>query len=263
MVPKVIHYCWFGGNEKPDIIKKCIQSWREKCPDYEIKEWNESNFDVTINRYMYEAYQNKKWGFVPDYARAWIIYHYGGIYMDTDVELLDNMDSFLNYDSFMFWESEIFFNLGMGFGAEKGNQIIKAVMDEYENRAFIKPNGKLDMLPSPAINTKSIRNTIPEIRLGNYDQIIDNNAFLSYSAYSRLMKHYGTATWTDKPNLSMDVSQKVWKDTKLKRFLRKPSRLEFVENHFPKKLYNAYIFFSYDFLEFGGKFFIKKYVFRK
>ena len=80
MIPKVIHYCWFGGNEKPDIIKKCIQSWREKCPDYEIKEWNESNFDVTINRYMYEAYQNKKWGFVPDYARAWIIYHYGGIY---------------------------------------------------------------------------------------------------------------------------------------------------------------------------------------
>lgn len=183
--------------------------------------------------------------------------------MDTDVELLDNMDSFLNYDSFMFWESEIFFNLGMGFGAEKGNQIIKAVMDEYNNRLFIKPNGKLDMLPSPAINTKSIRNTIPEIQLGNYDQIIDNNAFLSYSAYSRLMKHYGTATWTYKPNLSMDVSQKVWKDTKLKRFLRKPSRLEFVEKHFPKKLYSAYIFLSYDFLEFGGKFFIKKYILRK
>lgn len=79
-IPRIIHYCWFGGNEKPEIVKKCMASWKEKCPDFEIKEWNENNFDINMFPYTKEAYENKKWAFVSDVARLWIIYNYGGIY---------------------------------------------------------------------------------------------------------------------------------------------------------------------------------------
>ena len=94
MIPKIIHYCWIGGTPLPEIAKKCIESWKKCCPDYEIREWNESNYDFTQNVYMKEAYEVKKWGFVPDYARLDIIYRYGGFYLDTDVELLKSLDPF-------------------------------------------------------------------------------------------------------------------------------------------------------------------------
>ena len=92
-IPKVIHYFWFGNNPKPKIVKKCIASWKKVCPDYEIKEWNESNFDVNICDYTREAYEAKMWGFVSDYARLWVIYRYGGFYLDTDVELIRSLDT--------------------------------------------------------------------------------------------------------------------------------------------------------------------------
>ena len=87
-IPKVIHYCWFGGNPLPEMALKCIESWKKFLPDYEIKEWNEKNFDLNICEYVKEAYQAKKWAFVSDYARFWILYHEGGVYFDTDVEVI-------------------------------------------------------------------------------------------------------------------------------------------------------------------------------
>ena len=87
-IPKIIHYCWVGGKPKPQSVLYCIESWKRCCPDYEIREWNESNYDFTKNEYMRQAYEAKKWGFVPDYARLDIVYEYGGIYLDTDVEML-------------------------------------------------------------------------------------------------------------------------------------------------------------------------------
>ena len=95
MIPKVIHYCWFGGNPLPDEAKRCIDSWKKYCPDYKIIEWNESNYDVNSNEYMKAAYNEKKWAFVSDYARVDVVYRYGGIYMDTDVELIKPLDKFL------------------------------------------------------------------------------------------------------------------------------------------------------------------------
>lgn len=86
MIPKIIHYCWFGGNPLPEDAKKYIESWRKYCPGYEIKEWNESNFDINCCDYVREAYEAKKWAFVSDYARFYILYQYGGLYFDTDVE---------------------------------------------------------------------------------------------------------------------------------------------------------------------------------
>ena len=128
MIPKIIHYCWFGGNEIPENDKKCIESWKKYCPDYKIIRWDESNYDYKKNSYMREAYEAKKWGFVPDYARLDIIYNYGGIYLDTDVELLKSLDEILDCEGFFGFESENLVNLGLGFGAVKGNEIIRDMM---------------------------------------------------------------------------------------------------------------------------------------
>jgi len=158
MIPKIIHYCWFGGNPIPAKFKKYMESWKIYCPDYKIIEWNELNYDISKNKYMYEAYKNKKWGFVPDFARVDIIYSEGGVYFDVDVELLKPIDELLELHGFMGVEaSSNLVNLGLGFAAEKGNEILKAIMDDYDNRNFVKDNGELDTIPSPAINTKVLK----------------------------------------------------------------------------------------------------------
>ena len=104
-IPKVINYCWFGGSPLPDDVKKCINSWKKYCPDYEIRQWNETNFDLNICSYVREASKMKKWAFVSDYARFWILYKYGGLYMDTDVELIKPIDTIVNDGPFFGRES--------------------------------------------------------------------------------------------------------------------------------------------------------------
>ena len=136
MIPKIIHYCWLGRKPLTPLAKKCVESWQRLMPDYEIKRWDESNYDFQKNKFMANAYRQKKWGFVPDYARLDIIYNYGGIYFDTDVEALKPFDEFLKYPAFCGYESEHFTALGLGFGAEKGNKIIKEMMAVYENMDF-------------------------------------------------------------------------------------------------------------------------------
>ena len=133
MIPKIIHYCWIGNKPLPALAKKCIASWQRIMPDYEIKRWDESNYNFKKNEFMAKTYTQKKWAFVPDYARLDIIYNYGGIYLDTDVEVLKRFDEFLKYPAFCGFESEHFIALGLGFGAEKGNKIIKELMRSYEN----------------------------------------------------------------------------------------------------------------------------------
>ncbi len=133
MIPKSIHYCCIGVKPLTPLAKKCIESWQRVMPDYQIKRWDESNYDFQKNKFMVNAYKQKKWGFVPDYARLDIIYNYGGIYFDTDVEALKPFDEFLKYPAFCGFESEHFIALGLGFGAEKGNKIIKELMRPYEN----------------------------------------------------------------------------------------------------------------------------------
>ena len=153
MIPKKIHYCWLGENPLPESAKKCIKSWKKHCPDYEIIEWNEMNYDFTKNRYMREAFEAKKWGFVPDYARLDIIYQHGGIYLDTDVELVRPYEDLLQYEGFAGFESAQYVALGLGFGAEAGNSIIKKLLDSYESLTFLNPDGSLNMIASPKLNT--------------------------------------------------------------------------------------------------------------
>lgn len=146
-IPKIIHYCWFGHNPKPKLAEKCIESWKKYCPDYQIIEWNEDNFDVKKNRYCKEAYEAGKWAFVTDYARLYILYNYGGVYFDTDVELRKNIDEVLNNHCFMAIENStrrIMVNTGLGMGAEKKIPVIKEMMDCYENIGFYDENGNQD-----------------------------------------------------------------------------------------------------------------------
>lgn len=155
-IPKIIHYCWFGHNPKPKLAEMCIKSWKKYCPDYQIIEWNEDNFDVTKNRYCKEAYEAGKWAFVTDYARLYILYNYGGVYFDTDVELRRNIDEVLNNHCFMAIENStrcVLVNTGLGLGAEKNTPIIKDMLNSYENIGFYDENGQQD------ITTCTVRNT--------------------------------------------------------------------------------------------------------
>ena len=149
MIPKKIHYCWFGGNPIPEKDKKCIESWKKYCPDYEIIEWNESNYDLNKNQYMAEAYKERKWGFVPDYARFDIIYNHGGFYLDTDVELIASLDILRDNKGYMGFEGGTWINGGIGFGGEAGNETIKGLIDMYDHLSFYQEDGNLNLKPSP------------------------------------------------------------------------------------------------------------------
>lgn len=154
-IPKVIHYCWFGGNPLPELALKCIESWKKYCPDYEIKEWNEDNFDLECCDYVKEACEAKKWAFVSDYARFWILYHYGGLYFDTDVEIVQPIDDIVQKGSFMACEpiygvdmEKIIvpnINPGLGLAATKNHRIYKEILDFYEKHHFKKEDGRADI----------------------------------------------------------------------------------------------------------------------
>ncbi len=152
MLPKTIHYCWFGRNPKPKLAKNCIASWKKHCPDYEIIEWNEDNFDIGMNEYVRSAYEQKKYAFLTDYARLVILYERGGIYFDTDVELLKPLDDLLENKSFFGFENNEYVNTGLGFGAEKGNTLIKKMQEEYEPYL----NKKSSFVGCPILNTQAL-----------------------------------------------------------------------------------------------------------
>lgn len=152
MIPKIINYCWFGRGKYPAIVLKCIESWKKYCPDYEIKLWNEDNYDVYKNSYLKEAYESKKWAFVSDFARLDIIYNEGGFYLDTDVELVKSLNTLLDLEGFVS-SDEHGINTGVGFGARKNHPMIKKMADLYEGKKFLTPSGP-DLTPCTELNTK-------------------------------------------------------------------------------------------------------------
>lgn len=156
MIEKKIHYCWFGGKPKPKSVIACIDSWKKFCPEYEIIEWNETNFDFNFCQYVAEAYSVKKWAFVSDVARLKIVYDNGGIYFDTDVEVLKSFDDLLNQKFFLGLEELDRINTGVGFGAEKGNAVIKALLDIYSDAHYIIEDGNSKPLTCPVYNTKAL-----------------------------------------------------------------------------------------------------------
>lgn len=144
-----IHSFWFSGEEKPELYKKCLDSWHQFCPDFEIIEWSSKNYDVTKNQYMREAFENRKWAFVSDYARLDVIYEHGGIYLDMDVELVASPAKLLCADSFFCRQEDGLVELGSGFGALAGDPFVREMLETYTNRKLILDDGSIDMTPQP------------------------------------------------------------------------------------------------------------------
>lgn len=182
MIPKTIHYCWFGNNPKSELAIKCINSWKKYCPDYVIIEWNDSNFDLSLcPLYVQQAYELQKWAFVTDYVRLKVVYENGGIYFDTDVELIKNIDELLCNNAFFGFEFGKFINTGLGFGSVKNMQLLSELMKSYEYISFISEEGVVDTLPCP------IRNTEVFLRYGliqnNTNQYLENGILILSSSY--------------------------------------------------------------------------------
>lgn len=157
MIPKKIHYCWFGGKEKPEDVILCINSWKKFLPDYEIIEWNENTFNIkTSNQYVGEAYENKKWAFVSDYVRLVALYEQGGLYFDTDVEVFKSFDDLLNLSCFFGFESKDYVASAV-MGCKEGHWLIKNFLASYEKRRFVKENGSFDMTTNVVILTNLLK----------------------------------------------------------------------------------------------------------
>lgn len=167
-IPKIVHYCWFGGNPLGDKEKKCIESWKKYLPQYEIRRWDENNYDVYMCKYTKEAYQAKKWAFVSDYARFKVLYDYGGIYLDTDVELLQPIDDLIIKGSIMACEEDgakdgsmgdgnILVNPGLILAAYRHHPFYKQILEEYSRRSFIRENGSYDFTTVVTITTSLLK----------------------------------------------------------------------------------------------------------
>ena len=218
MIPKIIHYCWFGRNPLPELAQKCIASWKKYLPDYEIKEWNEDNFDVNIIPYTAEAYAMKKYAFVSDYARFWILHKYGGIYFDTDVEVIRPIDDIIARGNFMGFETDpnpakgdASVNPGLGLGVAPGLGVIKKMLDYYENKHFICEANMRNQITVVHICTK----VLMENGLQNVEGIqkVDDDIYIYPAVYfcpinvttgrihveknTRTIHHYA-GTWVDK-----------------------------------------------------------------
>ena len=162
MIPKVVHYCWFGRNPLPVSAQKCIDSWRRFLPDYEIKEWNEDNFDVNIIPYTQQAYEAKKYAFVSDYARFWILYHYGGLYFDTDVEVIRTFDDIIARGPFMgietsaLWDGKPMVAPGLGLGVEACHPFYEKMLKLYVTLEFRKTDGSFDNATIVSYTTREL-----------------------------------------------------------------------------------------------------------
>ena len=179
MIPKKIHYCWFGRGPKPKLAEKCIESWKKYCPGYEIKEWNEDNFNLHYNDYVWEAYEAKKWAFITDVVRLYALVNEGGIYMDTDVEVLKPLDSLLLYEAVSGFESET--QIPTGLMASQDHQpLFEELLNDYLNVHFRMPDGTLDL------TTNVVRITNTCLKYG----FIPNNKKQTINGFTLLPKDF-------------------------------------------------------------------------
>lgn len=180
MIPKSIHYCWFGGNPKPKLAEKCISSWKRYCNEFEIIEWNEDNFDIeSAPLYVKQAYESKKWAFVTDYVRLYALVNYGGIYMDTDVEVIKPLDDILKYEAVSGFESETEVPTGL-MGCIKNQPFFLELLREYDDISFIKEDGTLDVTS----NVTRITNACLKYGLKQ------NNTFQTVHGFTLFPKEY-------------------------------------------------------------------------
>lgn len=226
MIPKIIHYCWFGGNPLPKSAIKCINSWKKFFPDYEIKEWNESNFDMNMMPFTQEAYHAKKYAFVSDVARFWILYREGGLYFDTDVEVVASMDDIVERGAFMGVEAMDAFekgwpavNPGLGLGAEAGEEFYQDVLQYYGTIHYCDSNGErlpgtVVMHTSKLLKEKGLQPTA-EIQNVKGIWIYPQDYFCPLNDVTGILKktkntrsiHWYSKTWNAKPLLYYKITR--------------------------------------------------------
>ena len=193
MIPKIIHYIWFGKNQLPEDAVKCIKSWKKYCPDYKIIEWNEDNFDISMCPYIEEAYKAKKWAFVSDYVRLQVLFQYGGIYMDTDVEVIKPLDRFLSLKAFSGFETKSTVPTGI-IACEKGHPFVGELIKEYDGLHFIDKDGNYDLTTNVTrITKKCIKNGLI---LNNTKQEISGFTFFPNDYFCPLSHETGSLNKT-------------------------------------------------------------------
>ena len=181
MIPKKIHYFWFSDDPYPDEVKRCIESWKKYCPDYEIIKWDMDNYDYNKNQYAREAIEHRKWAFASDVGRADVIWRFGGVYLDADVELVRNIDDLLYHNAFIGFQDRSFVDPGSGFGAVPGNEIVGEFLNCYEDMPFVLDNGTLNMVSCPNYIT-SILIKHGLVRDGSF-QMVDDVAVYPYDYF--------------------------------------------------------------------------------
>lgn len=182
MIPKIIHYCWFGNGEIPELTQKCIDSWKTYLPDYEIVEWNEENFDVNRYQFSSEAYKEKKYAFVADVCRLYALAKMGGIYLDTDVEFLRPLgEKMLEDKAFTGFEDNLLMSSAI-MGSERDGKWINDLLKYYENRSFYLPNGEFDVNPNTEIITAFMK-TKQRVKISNSFQKLENYCTIYPSDY--------------------------------------------------------------------------------
>lgn len=225
----IIHSFWFSGEEKPDLYKKCIESWHKYCTDFEIIEWNAHNYDVKKNKYMFEAFEQQKWAFVSDYARLDVIYNYGGIYMDMDVELLNPIDDLINTKNFFCRQEDGLIELGSGFGALQGDNLIGEMLETYKNRRLILDNGEIDKTPQPAWLNNLFKSY--GIYKSHDSQIIEDRVILSndyITCFSdsdsinqaKLGIHWHNGGWLDEKDRELIKKSKKYKNDLIRNYFK-------------------------------------------
>lgn len=210
-IPKIIHYIWVGGNPKPKDIQKCIKTWQKHLEGYEIKEWNENNFDINSHPFCKAAYEAKKWAYVSDYIRAYVIYHEGGIYLDTDVILLDNFDKYLQHDAFVGFENDTHPFTAV-FGAKKHHSLTKKMLDYYDELKLYN----FDFSSNNTISVSNILINDYKCELGNKYQILKDDIAV-YPDYifcnpskDSVSIHVFTGSWLDnKKSLKYKIMKKL------------------------------------------------------
>jgi len=198
LIPKIIHYIWVGGKEKPADIKRCMATWKKHLEGYKVIEWNESNFDIEQHPFVKAAYEAKKWAYVSDYIRAYAIYNYGGIYLDTDILLLDNFDDFLNHRAFVGFENPNY-PFTAAFGAEKGHPLVKDMLDYYDELDTYH----FDFKNNNTISVSDILINKYGCKVGNMYQVLKEgiavypDTILCNPSEKSVSIHVFTGTWLD------------------------------------------------------------------